>query len=296
MGHPLDAAGAGGAPLWVSRGENDCGCPGARTIVGVPGRERLYNPGSPMNEQQLLRFSRQIMLPEMDIAGQQKLVDASVLIVGMGGLGCPAAMYLAAAGVGRLIIADDDVVELSNLQRQIAHAEQSLGQTKVESARKRLLSLNPDLEVTEMNERLQGTRLNEVVARADLILDACDNFESRFAINASCIANRKPLVSAAAIRMQGQVAAFDSNDAASPCYQCLYPQVGELDTSCARNGVMAPLVGIIGAIQAMEAIKLITGIGRTLVGRLLLLDAAAMQWRDLKLPKDPTCEICFNRP
>ncbi len=248
-----------------------------------------------MNENQLLRFSRQIMLPEMDIAGQQKLVDARVLIVGMGGLGCPAAMYLAAAGVGSLVIADDDVVELTNLQRQIAHAEQSLGQAKVESARERLLNLNPDVEVTTMHERLQGARLEEAVAGADLVLDACDNFESRFEINKACIAAGKPLISAAAIRMQGQIAAFDSNDPASPCYQCLYPRVGEIDTSCARNGVMAPLVGIIGSIQAMEAIKMITDIGRTLVGRLLLLDATTMQWRDLKLPRDPVCEACSDQ-
>ena len=247
-----------------------------------------------MNEQQLLRFSRQIMLPEMDIAGQRKLVDASVLIVGMGGLGCPAAMYLAAAGVGRLLIADDDVVELTNLQRQIAHAEQSLGQAKVESARERLLSLNPDADVVAINERLQGESLDKAVARADLVLDACDNFETRFAINESCIAAAKPLISAAAIRMQGQIAAFDTSIVTSPCYHCLYPQSGELDTSCARNGVMAPLVGIIGSVQAMEAIKMLTGIGRNLVGRLLLLDAATMQWRDLKLPKDPACEACSN--
>ncbi len=248
-----------------------------------------------MNEQQLLRFSRQIMLPEMDIAGQRKLVQASVLIVGMGGLGCPAAMYLAAAGVGRMLIADDDVVELTNLQRQIAHAEQSLGRAKVESARERLLSLNPDVEVTAMRERLRGARLDAAAARADLVLDACDNFESRFAINESCIAHGKPLISAAAIRMQGQVAAFDPRDSASPCYQCLYPRVGELDASCARNGVMAPLVGIIGAVQAMEAIKMIAGVGRSLVGRLLLLDAADMRWRELKLPRDPGCEACSRR-
>ena len=248
-----------------------------------------------VKEQQLLRFSRQIMLPEMDIAGQRKLVDARVLIIGMGGLGCPAAMYLAAAGVGCLLVADDDVVEITNLQRQIAHAEQSLGQAKVESARERLLSLNPDVEVTTMRERLQGARLGEAVAQADLVLDACDNFESRFEINKACIANRKPLISAAAIRMQGQIAAFDPNDPASPCYHCLYPQVGELDTSCARNGVMAPLVGIIGSVQAMEAIKMITGIGQSLVGRLLLLDATVMQWRELKLPKDPSCEACSTQ-
>ena len=249
-----------------------------------------------MNEQQLLRFSRQIMLPEMDVAGQRKLMDATVLIVGMGGLGCPAAMYLAAAGVGHLLIADDDIVELTNLQRQIAHAERSLGQAKVESARNRLLSLNPDVTVTTIRQRLQGERLDAAVAGADLVLDACDNFETRFAINAACFAGGKPLISAAAIRMQGQIAAFDPNIAASPCYHCLYPQIGELDTSCARNGVMAPLVGIIGSVQAMEAIKMLTGIGQTLIGRLLLLDAASMQWRDLKLPRDPDCETCSTRP
>lgn len=248
-----------------------------------------------MNEQQLLRFSRQIMLPEMDIAGQQKLIDARVLIVGVGGLGCPAAMYLAAAGVGKLTLADDDIVELTNLQRQIAHAEQSLGQLKVESARERLLSLNPDAEVTALPHRLEGARLNDAVAQADLVLDSCDNFETRFAINESCIANRKPLISAAAIRMQGQIAAFDPHIAESPCYHCLYPRMGELDTSCSTNGVMAPLVGIIGSVQAMEAIKMITGIGQTLVGRLLLLDAATMQWREMKLPKDPNCEFCATR-
>ena len=249
-----------------------------------------------MNEQQLLRFSRQIMLPEMDVAGQRKLMDATVLIVGMGGLGCPAAMYLAAAGVGRLLIADDDIVELTNLQRQIAHAEKSLGQAKVDSARDRLLSLNPDVAVTTIRQRLQGNSLDAAVAGADLVLDACDNFETRFAINTSCFARGKPLISAAAIRMQGQIAAFDPNIAASPCYHCLYPQIGELDTSCARNGVMAPLVGIIGSLQAMEAIKMLAGIGQTLIGRLLLLDAASMQWRDLKLPRDPDCETCSFRP
>ncbi len=249
-----------------------------------------------MNEQQLLRFSRQILLPEMDVAGQRKLMDAAVLIVGMGGLGCPAAMYLAAAGVGHLLIADDDIVELTNLQRQIAHAEKSLGQAKVDSARDRLLSLNPDVAVTTIRQRLQGDSLDAAVAGADLVLDACDNFETRFAINASCVARGKPLISAAAIRMQGQIAAFDPNIAASPCYHCLYPQLGELDASCASNGVMAPLVGIIGSVQAMEAIKMLAGIGQTLIGRLLLLDAAGMQWRDLKLPRDPDCETCSFRP
>lgn len=245
-----------------------------------------------MKDEQLLRYSRQIMLPEMDVAGQQKLVDATVLIVGMGGLGCPAAMYLAAAGVGHLIIADDDIVELTNLQRQVAHSQATIGTAKVESAQQTLLGLNPDLKITALQERLQGASLFDAVAKADLVVDACDNFSSRFAINEACIEHRKPLVSGAAIRMEGQVAVFDSRDPASPCYQCLYAKGDDEDASCAQNGVMAPLVGIIGAVQAMEAIKVLCGIGESLTGRLLLLDASTLQWREMRLPRDSSCEAC----
>lgn len=245
-----------------------------------------------MNDEQLLRYSRQIMLPEMDVAGQQKLVDATALIVGMGGLGCPAAMYLAAAGVGHLIIADDDTVELTNLQRQIAHSQANLGDSKVGSVAETLKGLNPDVQVTSLNARLLDEELDQAVKQADVVVDACDNFTTRFAINRSCIANARPLVSGAAIRMEGQVAVFDSRDSESPCYQCLYQEGQDDDASCAHNGVMAPLVGIIGSVQAMETIKVLTGIGTSLAGRLLLLDASTMQWREMRLPRDSKCGAC----
>jgi len=245
-----------------------------------------------MKDEQLLRYSRQIMLPQMDVAGQQKLIDATVLIVGMGGLGCPAAMYLAAAGVGHLIIADDDVVELTNLQRQVAHSQSMIGEPKVVSAQQALLGLNPDLKITALQQRLEGANLSEAVSQADLVVDACDNFTSRFAINRACIEHGKPLISGAAIRMEGQIAVFDSRSPTSPCYQCLYSQGDDEDASCSVNGVMAPLVGIIGAVQAMEAIKLLTGIGESLTGRLLLLDASTLQWREMRLPRDSNCGAC----
>ena len=245
-----------------------------------------------MKDEQLLRFSRQIMLPTMDVAGQQELVDATVLIVGMGGLGCPAAMYLSAAGVGHLVIADDDTVEITNLQRQIAHEQSNLGESKVSSAETTLKGLNPDVRITQIKNRLEGDLLEQVVVSADVVVDASDNFNTRFAVNQSCLKNKKPLVSGAAIRMEGQIAVFDSGNPESPCYQCLYSECGDDDASCSQNGVMAPLVGIIGSVQAMETIKLITGIGNSLVGRLLLLDATAMQWREMKLPRDPSCPAC----
>ena len=245
-----------------------------------------------MKDEQLLRFSRQIMLPTMDVAGQQELVDATVLIVGMGGLGCPAAMYLSAAGVGHLVIADDDTVEITNLQRQIAHEQSNLGESKVSSAEATLKGLNPDVRITQIKNRLEGDLLEQAVVSADVVVDASDNFNTRFAVNQSCLKNKKPLVSGAAIRMEGQIAVFDSGNPESPCYQCLYSECDDDDASCSQNGVMAPLVGIIGSVQAMETIKLITGIGNSLVGRLLLLDAATMQWREMKLPRDPSCPAC----
>jgi len=245
-----------------------------------------------MKDEQLLRFSRQIMLPTMDVAGQQELVDATVLIVGMGGLGCPAAMYLSAAGVGHLVIADDDTVEITNLQRQIAHEQSNLGESKVSSAEATLKGLNPDVRITQIKNRLEGDLLEQAIVSADVVVDASDNFNTRFAVNQSCLKNKKPLVSGAAIRMEGQVAVFDSENPESPCYQCLYSECDDDDASCSQNGVMAPLVGIIGSVQAMGTIKLITGIGNSLVGRLLLLDAATMQWREMKLPRDPSCPAC----
>lgn len=248
-----------------------------------------------MRDEELLRYSRQIMLPEFDVAGQQKLLDATVLILGMGGLGCPAAMYLAAAGVGHLIIADDDIVELTNLQRQIAHGQSSLGQPKVTSALKTLHELNPEVKVTPLQQRLDEVALDDILPNVTLALDACDNFTTRFALNTACVHHRVPLVSGAAIRMEGQVAVFDTRHDDSPCYQCLYRLGDDEQATCSRNGVMSPVVGIVGAVQAMEAIKMIAGVGTTLTGRLLLLDARDMHWREMRLLRDPQCPACSKR-
>lgn len=245
-----------------------------------------------MKDEQLLRYSRQIMLPEMDVAGQQRLIDATVLIVGMGGLGCPVAMYLAAAGIGHLIISDHDTVELTNLQRQIAHSQENLGDSKVGSVEETLKGLNPDVQITSINKRLLNEELDRAVDQADAVVDASDNFATRFDINRSCIKSEKPLISGAAIRMEGQVAVFDSRHADSPCYQCLYQEGKDDALNCANNGVMAPLVGIIGSMQAMETIKVLSGIGTSLAGRLLLLDATNMEWREMSLPRDPKCGAC----
>jgi adenylyltransferase/sulfurtransferase len=255
-----------------------------------------------MRDEQLLRYSRQIMLPFLDVAGQQRLLDATVLIVGVGGLGSPATLYLAAAGVGRLVLADHDHVELSNLQRQILHGQDDLDRPKVESARDRLRQLNPELQMETLEASLSEDSLDALLsrgrvsggegARIDLVVDGCDNFATRFAVNRACVRHGVPLVSGAAIRMEGQVAVFDPSAADSPCYQCLYSGGDDRDASCARNGVMAPLVGIIGSVQAMEAVKLLTGTGEPLTGRLLLLDAMTMQWRELRLRRDPACPVC----
>jgi molybdopterin/thiamine biosynthesis adenylyltransferase len=245
-----------------------------------------------LSDQQLLRYSRQIMLDDVDLVGQQALLDASVLIVGLGGLGCPAAMYLASSGVGQLLLADDDVVDLSNLQRQIAHATSAIGMPKVASAKATLLAINPDVEVEAIAERLQGEALAERIAQVDLVVDASDNFATRFALNAACVAQRKPLVYGAAIRGEAQLSVFDSRRADSPCYRCLYSDSAEHDDSCARNGVLAPLVGIIGSALALEALKLLAGFGEPLVGRLQLLDARRLEWRELILPRDPACPVC----
>ena len=246
-----------------------------------------------LNDEQLLRFSRQIMLPEMDVAGQQSLMNSSALIIGMGGLGCPASMYLAAAGVGHITLADDDIVEVTNLQRQIAHSHSKLGEPKVKSAKSVLHGLNKDLEVTVVQERLEGRLLDEAVSNVDVVVDCCDNFSTRFAVNRACLRHSKPLVSGAAIRMEGQVAVFDSRDSSSPCYQCLYSE-GDQDETCSTNGIMSPVVGIIGSVLAMEAIKIISNLGKTLTGRLMLLDAFTSQWREMRLLKDPNCQACSS--
>ena len=246
-----------------------------------------------MNDQELLQYSRQIMLPQLGVEGQQRLRDARVLILGLGGLGAPVAMYLAAAGLGELILADFDQVDLSNLQRQIVHRHGAIGQLKVESARRTLAELNPRCHTTAVPERLDAETLAQWVARADLVLDCSDNFTTRFAVNRACVAQGKPLVSGAAIRWEGQVAVFNDHPGA-PCYQCLYGSAGELDESCTANGILAPVVGIIGSIQATEAIKVLTGAGEPLSGRLLLLDALTMTLRTLKLKADPGCPVCAS--
>jgi len=242
-----------------------------------------------MNDDQLLRYSRQIMLPQVDIAGQERLLAANVLIVGLGGLGSPVALYLAAAGVGHLILADHDTVDLSNLQRQIAHHSSSVGMSKVESAAQTIRSINPETRLTLIQECLAENNLMQAIAGADLVIDGTDNLTVRYAINDACFAVGKPLVSGAAIRMEGQVAVFDPRVADSPCYRCLYPRGDDVALNCSENGVAAPLVGIIGSVQAMEAWKLISGAGTTLVGWVLYLDAQAMEWHKLRLRRNPAC-------
>lgn len=244
-----------------------------------------------MDDNQLLRYSRQIMLPQLDAVGQQKLLDSSVLIVGMGGLGSPAAMYLASAGVGHLLLADFDQVEISNLQRQVIHGTQDLGRDKVDSAYDRLKQLNPDITITRFKQKLDDQALDDLVPQVDLVVDGCDNFATRFAVNRACVKHHKPLVSGAAIRFEGQASVF-LNDGNGPCYHCLYKEGGEEAYRCSENGVLAPVTGLIGSIQAIEAIKVLAHIGEPLVGRLLLVDALTMEIRTLKLKKDPACGVC----
>ena len=248
-----------------------------------------------MNDDQLLRYSRQIMLPEFDVAGQDALLDAHALIVGLGGLGSPAALYLAAAGIGSLTLVDYDTVEVSNLQRQIIHDQHSLGRDKVASAADRIAAINPDTQVRTVAAKLDEQTLAATMADVDVVVDGTDNFAIRYAINKACFAQRKPLVSGAAIRMEGQVAVFDPRRADSPCYQCLYADAADVVLNCAENGVAAPLVGIVGSIQAMEAIKVVADVGDTLTGYVLYLDAKRMELRKLKLSRDPNCPTCAER-
>jgi molybdopterin/thiamine biosynthesis adenylyltransferase len=245
-----------------------------------------------MNDEQLLRYSRQIMLPSIDIEGQQKLLDSRALIIGMGGLGSPVGLYLAAAGVGQLVISDFDDVDLSNLQRQVAHTTNSIGQSKVASAKQTFEAINPLVDVIAINEKLTGDALLDQVRQADLVIDCCDNFATRFAINDACFAAKTPLVSGAAIRFEGQISVFDSRDERCPCYNCLYPRDGAVAQSCSENGVIAPITGIIGSMQALEAIKVLTGVGESLQGRVLLLDGLSMQWQNMQLPRNPNCPTC----
>ncbi len=246
-----------------------------------------------MNDDQLLRYSRHILLPEMGIEGQEKLLAAHALIIGAGGLGSPAAMYLASGGVGRISLADGDSVDLTNLQRQIMHTTAAVGRAKAYSGKDTLAQLNPQVEVAAIPERLEGEGLTRLVASADVVLDCSDNFATRHAVNRACVLHRKPLVSGAAVRFDGQVSVFDMRQPGAPCYNCLFPEDAEAEeTRCAVMGVFSPLTGMVGTVQAAEALKLLCGIGESLNGRLLLLDCLAMDWRSIRLSKDPECKVC----
>ncbi len=245
-----------------------------------------------MHDDQLLRYSRQIMLPEVDIAGQEKLLNASVMIIGLGGLGSPVSMYLAAAGVGQLILVDFDTVDLTNLQRQIVHHTNDVGRPKVESARDTLLEINPEIRITCINEKLEEDALKSALSEVDVVVDCCDNFTTRFAINRASHATKTPLVSGAAIRFEGQVSVYDPRNNDSPCYRCLYRDEGGATETCTQNGVIAPLLGIVGSVQAVETMKVIMGVGQTLQGKLLLLDSRSMEWHSMGLRKDPKCPVC----
>jgi len=245
-----------------------------------------------VNDELLLRYSRQIMLPEFDYDGQQRLIDARVLILGVGGLGSPAAMYLAAAGVGELVLVDDDAVELSNLQRQIVHRESTVGLAKVASAQSTLAEINPHVNVTTYQKRLAEAELSTLIAEVDAVLDCTDNFASRYLTNRLCVQHKTPLISAAAIRWEGQIMVVDPRQVDKPCYQCLYGEGQEQNLNCSETGIMSPVVGMLGTWQALETIKVLSGAGRALVGQLSVFDGLTGQWRQLKLPKNPTCACC----
>jgi molybdopterin/thiamine biosynthesis adenylyltransferase len=250
-----------------------------------------------MDDRQLLRYSRHILLDEVGIEGQERVLGARALIIGAGGLGSPAALYLAASGVGRITLVDDDEVDLTNLQRQVMHTTARVGQPKVESGREALRQINPDIEVIALRERVAGERLRELVADHDVVLDCSDNFATRQAVNRACVAAGVPLVAGAVIRFDGQLSVFDVRDPVSPCYACLFPEDSRFeDVACSSMGVFAPLVGVIGAVQAAEALKLLAGCGQPLVGRLLMLDGRYMEWTELRVGRDPGCPACSKRP
>ena len=246
-----------------------------------------------MNDAQLLRYSRHILLDPIGIEGQQRLLAAHVLMVGAGGLGSPVALYLASAGVGHITVVDGDRVDATNLQRQIAHTLADIGQLKAQSIEQSIAAINPDVKVTVVAQRADGALLSELVGAADMVVDCTDNFATRHAINRACVAHRKPLVSGAAIGFDGQITVYDPRHAQSPCYACVFPQSSlPTEAQCATMGVFAPLVGIIGSVQAAEVLKVLAGIGLPLVGRLLLLDGLAMTWTEMQTPKDRACAVC----
>ena len=247
-----------------------------------------------MNDQDLLRYSRQIILPEVGIEGQQALLDSTMLLIGVGGLGSPSAMYLAAAGVGHLIIADFDKVELSNLQRQVIHHTDDIGEFKVDSAKAKMLSINPDVKITTVKD-LSENNLNAWVEKSDIVLDGTDNFDTRFKINKACVEQKTPLVSAAVIRFEGQLSVFKGYEVDKPCYQCLYSEEGNSDENCTDNGILAPVAGMLGTMQALQAIKVVLNLGEQLVGKLMIIDALDLTFRAVKINKDVSCPVCCSK-
>ena len=244
-----------------------------------------------MNDQQLLRYSRQIMLPEVGIEGQEVLLGSTMLLIGMGGLGAPTALYLAAAGVGHLIIADFDTVELSNLQRQVIHHTNDIGKLKVDSAKQKMQAINPTIKITSVSD-LDENNLPKWLELCDIVLDGTDNFDTRFKINQACVASKKPLVSAAVIRFEGQLSVFKGYDASQPCYQCLYSTDGNSNENCTDNGILAPVAGMLGTMQALQALKVVLNLGEQLVGKLMIIDALDLTFRAVTISKDPDCPIC----
>ena len=249
-----------------------------------------------MNDDQLLRYSRHILLDEIGIEGQQRILDGRALVIGAGGLGSPVALFLGTAGVGRLTLVDHDSVDLTNLQRQIAHRMDRIGRPKVESAAESVHAINPGVDVVALHERADAARLDELVATHDVVLDCSDNFATRQAVNAACVKHARPLVSGAAIGFDGQISVYDTRSADAPCYACVFPPESTFEeVRCSTMGVFAPLVGIIGSMQAAEALKLIAGIGSSLAGRLQMLDARAMEWSEVRLPRQAQCPVCRTR-
>ena len=248
-----------------------------------------------MDDAQLLRYSRHILLNELGIDGQEKLLASHALIIGAGGLGSPVSLYLGSAGVGRITVVDHDQVDATNLQRQIAHTLDRVGQSKAESVRTAIAQINPDVQVTPINQRADAALLDTLVAQADVVIDCCDNFETRHAVNRACVQHGKPLVSGAAIRMDGQVSVFDSTHADTPCYACVFPpNEAPEETRCATMGVFAPLVGIIGTVQAAEALKILSGMGSHMAGRLLMLDGRDLSWTDIRMGRNAQCPVCAS--
>ena len=248
-----------------------------------------------LSDEELLRYSRQILLPQIDIEGQLRLQAGRVLVIGLGGLGSPVALYLAAAGVGSLHLADFDRVDMTNLQRQILHDSASVGLSKVASAMQRLAALNPLVELVALEQALDADSLAAAVAAVDVVVDCCDNFGTRSAVNAACVAAGRPLVSGAAIRLEGQLSVFDPRRADSPCYHCLYGEGSDEELTCSEAGVVGALVGLVGSLQALEALKLLAGFGEPMVGRLLLIDALSGHFREMRVRRDPQCPVCGGR-